>query len=130
MTFPQCWHNVENNVISQCSQNVQATLCECFNIGVQCWNLTKSQHSHNVVTTLWHYNNIVTPLPECSVNIVAQPKYQLHTTLYQCWESTWFSKLSKHCYNIGETHQESEIWFPILKIKCWMIGLIHFNWWK
>ncbi len=86
MTLPQRRYNVENDVISQCSQSIQAMMCErCINAGTQHWNLTKVQLSGNAVTMSWHCwklcyfrccHNYVTMLPLHCVNVVGWPKYQ------------------------------------------------------
>ena len=68
--------------------------------------LLNCQHCHDIVTTL----------PECCVNVVIQPS----TTLPGCTnigKSTLFLAFLQHCVNIARTFRESEIQFPIFKIK-------------
>ena len=111
MTLPQCCYNVENDVILQCSGTIVWTLYEHW------WPTLKSDqtttfryHCHNVVVTLkstWfstlpqRCDNVAHKLCECCG--------PTKVSMFTHWELTSFPTLSQCCYNVGGTHQESEI---------------------
>ena len=121
MTLPQHCYNVDNDIISMFTQQSGNVVWMLY----KCWCHVEIRPNYNIQTMLFFFLyiifNIATMLWQHCPNIVwilwADQSTNVHTMLYQHWEITSFSTLSQCCYNIGGTHQESEILISHFKNK-------------
>ncbi len=89
----QHWHNIVTTLANsdQCSGNVQATFCECWdNVAPQHWGTMLRKHSGHIVWMLvpnvadWHWDNAWTlSQHQCRMLYLVSsgPEWQLHSYL-------------------------------------------------